>query len=161
MIRKARFTACVAVLFLLQVTVVHRFTHRFLRPDLLLLAAAFLGLEAEWQGALVGSFALGLLRDLGSSGRLGSSALLLVGVTAALLAVRGHLVRESAWTDLLLTFAYVLACGLISALAVALAGAGSDPTALLLRAAGQAAFTAALSPLASLAFSGLGLVRRR
>ena len=160
MVRKVRFILCVAVLFLLQVTVVHRFTHRFLRPDLLCLAVIFLALEANFASALWGAFALGLLRDLGSCGRIGAGALLFLPPTAALLIVRDRLVRESPWTDLALTFAYVLACGLLSALTVSAFTSGGHLGQLTARAFGQAAFTTALSPLFFVAFANLGLVDR-
>jgi rod shape-determining protein MreD len=158
MIRKGRLVLCVAVLFLLQVTVVHRFTHAFLRPDLLFLAAAFLALEADFTGALWSAFALGLLRDLGSGGRIGASAIVLVAASAVLVTVRRRLMRESFWPDMVLTFAYVLACGVVSALAVWALSEAGQLRELLARAAGQAAFTTALSPLVFVAFSKLGLV---
>lgn len=160
MVRKARLVLCVAVLFLLQVTVVHRFSHRFLRPDLLYLAVVFLGLEASFAGALGGAFGLGLLRDFASCGRIGAGALLFLSVTAALLLVRDRLVRESVWTDVILTFACVLLCGLVSALAVSTFSASGQLEELAARAFGQAAFTTALSPLLFAAFGRIGFVDR-
>jgi rod shape-determining protein MreD len=158
MIRKMRFSLCVAVLFLLQATLVHRFTHRFLRPDLLYLAVIFLGLEARFSGAVGGAFAVGVLRDLGSCGRLGAGPLLLVPATALLVAARDRLVRESVLTDVALTFAFVLGCGLVSALGTWIASRGGALEELLWRAFGQAAFTTVLSPLLFAAFLKAGLV---
>jgi rod shape-determining protein MreD len=159
MVSKLRLTACALALFLLQAAVVHRFSHRLLRPDLIYLAAAFLALEASWTGALGGAFALGLLRDLGSAGRLGTGALVLLVATAGMLLLRDRLVRESAWTDLLLAFAYVLACGLMSALATAASTPAADGPTLVAAALGQAAFTAALSPFLFAGLARAGLVR--
>lgn len=159
MIRKVRFTICVAALFMLQVTFVHRFTHRFLRPDVLYLLAIFLALEADFKGALWGAFLLGLLRDLGSCGRLGASALLFVAATWGLLLLRQRLMRESIWPDLVLTFTYVLVCGLAYALGVAVFASGAQIAELMPRALGQAVFTTALSPLFFVGFAKLGVVR--
>jgi len=158
MIRTMRLTAALLVLYLLQTAFVHRFTHDFLRPDLLYLAAIFLALEADWKGALWGGFAVGLLRDLGSGGRIGASALLFVAAAGALLSVRGHLVRERPWTDLLLTFAAVLACGTAAALARAAVTPGPQCVELLKRALGQAAFTTAMAPLVFVALHRAGIV---
>jgi len=129
-IRKLRLITSVALLFLLQATVVHRFSYRFLRPDLLLLAAAYLALEADFPGALWGSLAIGLLRDLASGGPLGATPLVLVPACAGLVLLREHLLRESFWTD------------------------------LAAQAAGQTAFTAALAPLVIPALGAAGVVDR-
>ena len=161
MVRTGRLVFAALLLFLIQVTVAHRFSHGPLRPDLLCALAAFLALEADARGALLGAFALGLLTDLGSVGRMGVSALTLVAVSAGLLALRGRLVRETAWVDLLLTFLYVLAWGLLTAGAVWLQLWGARLGELAARAAGQAAFTTALAPLLYAAFWKAGLVRRR
>lgn len=160
MIRKVRFALCVAVLFLLQVTVMHRFTYGILRPDLLYLAVIFLALEADFAGAVVGAFAIGLLRDLGSSGSLGASAVLFLPASAALVLIRGHLLRESFLTDMVLTFFYVLACDLASALGVGAFTTGGRIAELAPLAFGQALFTAALSPLVFAAFARMRLVDR-
>ena len=60
----------------------------------------------------------------------------------------------------MLTFGYVLACGLARALIGAAFTPGPQAGELAAIALGQAAFTAALSPLAFLAFTRLGLVAR-
>jgi rod shape-determining protein MreD len=160
-VRTGRLIVAALLLFFAQVTVVHRFSLGPLRPDLLCALAAFLALEAEPRSALIGAFALGLLADLGSVGKMGFSALALGAVSAALLAVRGRLVRETAWVDLLLTFLYVLAWGIAAAGGVWLQEPGARLGALLSRAAGQAAFTTALAPLLFVAFWKAGLVRKR
>ena len=158
MLRKGRLVACIAALFLAQVTVVPRFSYRWLHPDLLLLGAAFLALEARFKAALWGALAIGLLRDVGSCALPGLTPLLLVPASAGLYALRERLVRESAWTDLLLTFAYTLGFGAAYAAATALL-AGGSAAHLARRALGQAIFTTALSPLLFLAFARLRLVR--
>ena len=160
MIRPGRFILCVALAFLLQTTVVHRFAYGPLRPDLLLLVAAFAGLEAGPRGALLSAFCLGLLRDLGSAGPLGASALFMVPAAGVLAILRGHLLRDSPWTDLALTFAFVLVVGLAGALLTWLVSAGGALGALLPRAVGQAAFTTALSPLAFAALAWAGMVEK-
>jgi len=157
-VRKVRFTLCVAVLFLLQTTVMHRFAFGIFRPDLLYLAAVYLALEADFPSALVGAFALGLLRDFGSIGGLGASALVFLPASAALVLVRDRLMRGPALTDMVLTFLYILACEMVSALAVAVFTPGGRIGALVPLAFGQAAFTMALSPLVFGAFAGLRLV---
>jgi rod shape-determining protein MreD len=159
--RKLRFAVCALVLFVVQTAIVHRFTHRFLRPDLLYAMAAFLALEADFRSALWGGFALGMLRDLGASGRLGGSALLIVLATAGLLFLRDRLLRESFVTDLVLTFAYVLVCGTAHAFATALLAPGHQSAELIQRAFGQAMFTTAVSPLLFASFTKAGLVDRK
>jgi len=160
-VRTGRLAVAAFLLFLVQVTVVHRFSLGPLHPDLLCALAAFLALEADARGALWGAFALGLLMDLGSVGRPGTAALALVPASACLLALRGGLVRETAWTDLLLTFLYVLAWGLVVAAGVWLEQSGARLDELAARALGQATFTTALAPLLFGAFSKAGLVRKR
>ena len=160
MIRRTRFIMCAAVVFLVQTTVVHRFTHGPLRPDLLLLLAAFVALEADAPAALVCAFCLGLLRDLGSVGPLGASSLVLVPATGVLVMLRSHLLRDSPWTDLVLTFGYVLGVGLVGGLIACLPSAAGELSALPARAGGQAAFTTALSPLVFALLARLGIVRR-
>jgi rod shape-determining protein MreD len=139
---------------------VHRFSHRFLRPDLVLLLVVFLALEAPPPHALWAALVLGLLRDLGSAGRLGASALVLLPATALLAAATRRLVRESPLVDAALTLAFVAGCGAALAVGTALLSPGADLGPLLARAGGQAAFTAALSPLAFAALAGARLVER-
>lgn len=160
MIRKSRLVLCIAVLFLLQAAVVHRFSYHFLQPDLLLLAAAYLALEADFRGALWSAFAIGLLRDLGSSGRMGGSALLLVPVCAALVVLREHLMRESFLTDLALAVLFVLTFSIGEAVLSFLFVPGAGLHELLVQALGRAVFSAALTPMLYAAFGALGLVDR-
>ena len=161
MVRIPRFIIVVAVLLLLQATVIHRVTNEWFRPDLLCLAAVFLALEADYKGALVGALALGLLRDLGSCGRLGSSAILMVPAAAGLVLLRENLLRDSLWTDLLLVFLYVAVCGVLAAFGIAATASGSQLVPLLYRALGQATFTTALYPPAFIALDRLHVVRQR
>jgi rod shape-determining protein MreD len=160
MVRKVRLALCVAVLFLLQAALVPRFSYGVLRPDLLVLVAAFLALEADYRGALWSVFAIGLLRDLGSIGRLGGSGLLLVPACAGLVLLREHLVRESFLTDLVLAGLFVLAFSVGEAALSDLFVSGAGLRVLLTQALGQAAFTAALAPLLFAAFEGVGIVDR-
>lgn len=160
MIRKIRLALCLALLFVLQVTVAHRFAYGILRPDLLCLAAAFLALEADFGGALWGALTVGLLRDMGSCGRLGASALTLLPLSGAMSFVKDRLMRESAWADLALTFAYVAACGLMDAVGAWAFTAGASLAELVPRAFGQALFSAALSPLLFTALTWAGIVAR-
>ncbi len=159
MLRKGRFALCVVALYLLQATVMHRFSYRFLRPDLLLAAAAFLTLDGDLRTALWGVFIVGLLRDFGSAGALGAAPLAMVPVTALLWHLKTRLVRESPWTDLLLTFAYTLAVGLLWAGGTA-AVTRARLSDLVPLAAGQALFTTALAPFLFALCSGVGIVRR-
>jgi len=158
MVSRFRFAVCAALLFLVQTTLAHRFSYGFLRADLLCVAAAYLALEADYSAAVWGAFALGVLRDLGSDGRLGTSSLLLVGVTAALLFLRQRLMRDSFLTDMVLTFAYVLALGLVHAFVVSVLVSGAEAGQLLGRAFGQAVFTTAVSPLLYALFARVKLV---
>ncbi len=160
MVRKLRLVFCIGVLFLLQASVVHRFSYRYLRPDLLLIAAAYLALEADYAGALWCGFAIGLLRDLGSSGRLGLSALLLVPACAVLVLLREHLVRETFLTDLALAGLFILVFSLGEAAADFVFLRGSGAGVLLAQAFGQTAFSIALTPLLFVVLGGFGVVDR-
>jgi rod shape-determining protein MreD len=160
MVRKLRFAVCVALLFLVQTTLVHRFSFRFLRPDLLCATAVFLALEADFQGALWGAFALGLLRDMGSAGRPGASALFLVAASGGLAFLRDHLLRDSFLTDLALTLTYMLAFGLAMAVATAAWTPGPHVVGLVQDALGQAAYTTAVSPLLFALLAKVGIVDR-
>jgi rod shape-determining protein MreD len=160
MVRRLRLIACAALLFLLQATIAHRFSYGPLRPDLLALLVIYLGLEADFGPALIGAFALGILRDLGSLTPLGLSALLYLPATGALLVVRERLFREHALTDMVFAFCFVWACGAVHALGAALLMPSAHAGPLMARAAGQAVFTAALSPLFFVACTAAGIVDR-
>jgi len=149
-----------AVLFLLQVTVAHRFSTESLRFDLLYLLAAYLALEARPEAALVCACAIGILRDLGSGGRLGASAVVMVLGAAGLLVLRDRIYREKIVTDVVLVFGFVLFCGTLRAGGVALASASAGWFALMQYALGQAALTAALAPLFFRLFDRLRVVER-
>jgi rod shape-determining protein MreD len=160
MVRRTRLVACAAVLFLLQATVAHRFSYGALRPDLLALLVIYLGLEADFAPALIGAFALGVLRDVGSLTPIGLSALLYLPATGALLAVRERLFREHALMDMVFAFCFVLACGTVHALGAALLLPSAQAGPLAARALGQAVYTAALSPLFFVACTAVGIVDR-
>jgi rod shape-determining protein MreD len=147
MIRKLRFAAWAFAMFLLQTALVHRFSFHHLRPQLLHLTAVFLALEARPSGALWGAFALGLLSDLGSSGRPGSGPLLLLPATAALIALRGHLLRDWFWTDMLLALAYLLTVGVAHAAAVWITSPAATAGTMARYAIGPAVLSTALTPL--------------
>ncbi len=160
MIRKVRLALCIAALFLIQVTLAHRLSYRFLRPDLLLLCAAYLALESDFRGALWAALILGLLRDLGSAGPIGASALLMVPAAAGLNSLKEHLVRKSAVMDALLALLYFLSVGVLYAMGTVLTTSGALPR-LMLGALGQAVYTAALSPLLFAGFDQIGLVEEQ
>lgn len=158
MLRTWRFIIALAIAFLLQTVLVHRFTYDFLRPDLLYLTAIYVALESDYRSALWCALAAGLLRDLGSTGRLGAGPLLLVPACAGLVFLKEYLVRDRPWTDLALTFACVLACGTVTALLTAAFVSGPQLAELLRRAAGQAAYSALLAPLVFVALHKAGIV---
>lgn len=158
MIDRIRLTLCVAAVLLLQICIVHRFTHGALRPDLLYLVVIYLAFTARRNGALAAAFGIGLLRDLCSVGIVGLSPLLFLPATGVVLVLRDRLLRDNLWTDFLLTFGCVLCCGLAAALVTAFLTPGADAPPLLLRALGQAAFTTALSPLVYGVLGKLGVV---
>ena len=159
MIRKLRLTACVAALLLLQTTVVHRFSYGFVRFDLLSLLVAFLALEASPKATVWSALAIGLLRDLTSCGRVGTSALLFVAGACGLLFLRERVIRQHIGTDLLLVFAFVLFCSAAWAAGEAALAGGPQLGPLLRRALGTAAFTALLSPFFFPLFEKAGFVR--
>jgi len=150
----------VAVLFLLQVAVAHRFFYSSVRFDLLYLIAVFIALEAGVRDALWSALWIGLLRDLASVGRLGSSAVLLVLAAAGVLLIRDRVFRESAVMDAAFVFAVVFLCALCDAVWLGLAGHEAAWGTLAGRATGQAAVTAALSPVFFVFFEWIGLVER-
>jgi len=160
-IRKGRLIACALVLFLIQGAVAHRLSGAFLRFDLLYLLAAFLALEAGEKGALWSALGIGVLRDLGSTGRLGGSAVLLVVAAAALVHLRNRIYREGFVTDVLLVFVFVLFCGMGHAAGTALAGRYAQWGPLLARALGQALITGVLYPPFAYVFDAIGVLERQ
>ncbi|NLW50646.1 MAG: hypothetical protein GXY85_07340 [Candidatus Brocadiaceae bacterium] len=158
MIRKGRLIAAAFLLFVLQATLAHRFGYGALRLDLLAALAAFLALEAAPRPALAGAALAGLLTDLGSAGPLGVSSLLLMAVTGGVLALRGPLLRETPWVDLLLTLLFLLAYGLLAAAAAWLQHPGANIACLAARGAAPAAFTTAVAPLLFAGLSKAGIV---
>jgi rod shape-determining protein MreD len=160
MVRRTRVVACATILFLLQASVAHRFSYGPLRPDLVALLVVYLGLEADIAPALLGAFALGILRDLGSLTPVGLSSLIYLPATAVLLAVRERIFREHALVDMIFAFCFVWGCGTVHALGVAVFLPAARTGALLARALGQATFTAALSPLFFVACTAAGIVDR-
>ena len=159
-LRTVRLVLCALVLFLLQVTISHRLTYGILHADLLYVLAAFLALEASEEAALWSALGIGLLRDLGSSGRLGGSAVLLVLGAAGLLHVRDRIFREVFVTDMVLVFAFALFCGAGHATGLAVAGRYAQWGALLAGALGQALVTAVLYPVFAFLFERAALLDR-
>lgn len=147
MIRRVRFSICLLALYLLQVAVAPRFSYGPLRIDLLTLLAAFLALEANFTGAVVGVFVVGLVRDLGAEGRLGGSALLFLLTLPPLWMLREFLLRENPLTDWLLTAGWVAAIALVTGLVKALVTPHPQAGPLLVATGGQALMTALVAPL--------------
>lgn len=160
-IRKGRLIACAAVCFLIQVTILHRLTYGILSVDLICILAVFLALEASESGALWSALGLGLLRDMGTSGRIGGSSVLLVLGAAGLVRVRDRIFRETPLPDMLLAFLFALFCGGGHAMAAVLAERYADWQALLSQAFGQAVVTAALYPFIALICDRIGLLQRQ
>jgi rod shape-determining protein MreD len=160
MVRRLRLIGCTAGLFLAQASVAHRFSYGVLRPDLLLIATAYLALEADYRAALWCGFGIGLLRDLGSAGPLGLSSLLLVPACAALVLLREHLMRDSFLTDFVLAGLFILAFSTGEAMLDLVFIRGAGLRLLTGQALGQTAFSLALAPLLFAALGGLGVVDR-
>lgn len=158
MMRQIRVGVCVLVIFLLQVTLVHRFSDGCLRLDLLYVLVAYLALEADFKAALWSAYGIGILRDLASCGRMGASALVCVAGAAALLFVRDHLLREKWLTDALLVFLFLFFCGLLEAGLVCVLGSGPVWKEAFPRLTGQAALSGIMSPLFFFLFDRAGLV---
>jgi len=157
-IRPVRFILCATVVFLLQVSVAHRFSYGMLRLDLLYLLCAFLALQVTARGALWSALLLGVLRDLASSGRLGASALVMVLVTSGLLGLRDYFYRDRIVINVVLVLLFVLFCGAGEAAVVALADHAARWGYLLRCALGQAVLTALLSPVLFFFLDLVGLV---
>ena len=159
-IRKVRLAICALILLLIQVCVAYRFSYGVLRVDLLYALAGFLTLEAAPAGALWSVLAIGVLRDLGSSARIGASALPMVVATASLLPVKDRVNREIVSLEIALLFVYALFGGILEAVGVALAS-GALWSVLLGYAVGQALLTAALAPALFFVFEWAGLVDKK
>jgi len=147
MISKGRLALFALVLVLVQAAVAYRYSYGILRVDLLYILAAYLALEASPKGALWSALAIGLLRDLASCARPGTSAAALVTATGALLVLRGRIYREKPVVDAVLAFIFVLCGGTLQATWLWLATPGANWPFLLWSALGQAALTAAFAPL--------------
>jgi rod shape-determining protein MreD len=159
MVRKVRLAICVLTLFVCQTAIVQRFSVHHIRPDLLLLLAAYVGLEADYRHALPATFLVGLIRDLGTCGRIGASPLLLVPLCAGLIATRDHVLRESFWTDLVLATIFYCAFSVGEALLNILLISQASVRTLAVQGAGQTALTAALTPLLFAMLASIGITR--
>ena len=151
---------CTILLFLLQVSVSHRFSYGSLRFDMLYLLAAYLALEASPRGALWSALLIGVLRDLASCGRVGGSAVPLVLATIGMVFIRDRIYREHVLMDILLVFALVAFCGLMRAAGMALLARSAEWGTLAAGAIGQAFVTALLSPVLFFFFERAGLIDR-
>lgn len=116
-----------------------------MRPDLLLLVAAFFALETDFKAALVGAFVLGALRDLGSGGPLGVSSLLLCPVVAGAVMLRESI--RGSWGVRLAIAALLIVSFSLGENALLLLTGAPSLRFLLRQAAGQSVFTLALVPL--------------
>ncbi|MFP4028951.1 MAG: rod shape-determining protein MreD [Candidatus Brocadiia bacterium] len=150
----------VLILFLLQVSVLHRVSAGAMRLDLFYLLAVYVALEAHYRQALMSAFLIGLLRDLGSATRMGTSAFLMTLGAAGLITLRHRLYREGFITDMVLVFLFSLFCGVSQAFGTALLGHYVNSQLLLELAVGQAAVTAVFTPLFFPIFSGCGIVQK-
>lgn len=157
-IRKARLVGCAGAVFLLQTAVLHRFSPGWGRPDLICLLAAFLALEATPAGALWSGLGLGLVRDLGSGGPLGGSALALLPVVALMLLVRDRPYR-GAGMDVALALGFVLGFSVLEAAGALIHAPAAGPAHLLRVAVGQSLLSAAVAFPLFFLFQHIGVVR--
>lgn len=158
MVRRLRLAVCIAVVYLLQACVMHRFSYGFLRVDLLALLAVFVALEADFRPALRTVFVIGLLRDMGTLGRIGASPLLFVPAAAALMVAREYILRETLWTDMTMTFLWLLAVSVPPALARGAFIEGPQLLSMLKAALGTALCTAIIAPLVFMFLHRAGIV---
>lgn len=123
----------------------HRFSYAYIGFDLLLLLAAFMAINASWRGALWSSFFLGVLRDLGSVGRLGSGALALLLPVLLIGIVRERYYRDVMLSDILFSFVFLFSFGVIYSIPVLFLSRGAS-VAYLAHAACRSAFSVLLVP---------------
>jgi len=158
-IRRGRLVLCTLVLLVAQGAVVHRFGVGVLRLDLLLLAAAYLALEAPARPALFWALALGLLRDACSLGRPGAGAFAFAAAAGLVVLARDCVQRDWLAVRLALALAFGLVVGLSQAAGTWLVLRG-DPGALLGGAVGQAALSALCAGPVFCLFDAIGIVER-
>ncbi len=143
-IRKVRLVSVALVLFLVQAAVINRFSVAWGKPALLCLLAAFLSLYAPMPDLMWGVLGLGILRDCGTGGEFGISALAVLPATAVVISLRGRFFRGGAM-DVALALIFMLVFSLVEATGVILFAGVSPIWALGGIAIGQSLLSAILA----------------
>lgn len=132
--------------FTLQQSLMHRFSAGHIGFDLIALLAAFVALAATAKSALWAGLFLGMLRDFGSTGRLGASALAILPAVMLVWALKERFHRATLVSDVTLTFLFILCFGFLHAAGMLVFSSRGVSAAYLNHAAGRAAFTCLLAP---------------
>ena len=160
--RKFRFILLAFAVSVLQQSLMHRFSYGYLGIDLIGLLAAFAALSTTAGSALWAGLFLGLLRDLGSIGRLGASALSILPAVMLVRALKERFHRRNLISDITLTFLFLLCSGILYRLGLAVAASGGPIySSWLGYALGNAALTVLLVPPFFALFRISGVIEER
>jgi len=136
--------AALAVSFLQQV-LAHRYGLGYARLDLIALFGAFIAISAPASAALWSGLFLGVLRDMSSIGRLGTSALSIIPAVLLVAALKERLYRRSFILDIAFAFLFMLCFGAVYATGMVIFSTGVTYR-FFYYAVVQSAYTAILVP---------------
>ncbi len=145
---------------IVQQSLMHRFSHGYISFDLIALTAAFVAFHMTGKGGLWAVLFLGVLRDLGSTGRLGAGALCFLPAVLLMWALKERFFRRTMVSGISFAFLFMLASGaLYAAGMIAFSPAGASYR-YLYHAAASATFTAILVPLFFVCFRLAGIIEQ-
>ncbi len=129
----------------LQQSLMHRFSYGYISLDLIALLAAFVAVSVTNKSAPWTIAALGLLRDLGSTGRPGLGALSFLVALIPVWKLKERLDRTTAVSEPVLSFLFLLCEGFVYAAGTLLLTPGMT-LSLFYHSAGRAVFSAFMAP---------------
>ncbi len=159
-IKTVRLIAAAAAVAVLQSCLMHRFSYACISFDLIALLAVFLALNTTAAGTLWWVLGLGLLRDLGSTGRMGLSAVSFLPAVLLVWALKERFDRTSPVSETSVSFLFLLGSGILYAAGTLLL-CGGAASGLFCHAAGRAAFSAILAPPLFALFRFAGIIERK
>lgn len=143
-IRKTRLAIIALTMMIFQVSIINRFALDWGKPDLLCLLGAFLVLYGPIPDLMWGLLAIGLLRDFGSGGQFGMSALAMLPAGAVTLCFRDRFYRGGSM-DVVLCFLFMVVFSFVEGTGILVFE--DAPSAIMIARVGlgQSLFTVALS----------------
>ncbi len=156
-IRILRLIAAAFAVSVLQQSLMHRYSYGYISFDLIALLAAFLSINVTDRNTLWAVTGLGLLRDLGSAGRLGLSAISFLPALLLVWALKERFDRTTMVSELSLSFLFLLCAGMVYASGTLLLTPGIT-LSFFGHAVGRAFFSMLLAPPLFALFTIAGII---